>query len=117
MTPANKHDVGTAEAIVASGDATDPRLLEWVQDLNWPVAQVLAPFLACAGRIVAPAIREILTSDDETWKWSVVTGVIARSPELVAALRHELERIAIAPSPSERHEELDQIATKLLEAM
>lgn len=114
MIPADKHDVGTAEAIVASGNADDPRLLEWVQDLNWPVAQTLAPFLASAGRIIAPGIREVLASHDSTWKLSITTGVIARSPELVALLRPELERIAAAPSLGERDEDLDRMASELL---
>jgi hypothetical protein len=117
MMPADKYDVGAAEAIVASGNADDPRLLEWVQDLNWPVAQILAPFLASAGRILAPAIREVLASHDNTWKWSVMTGVIARSPELVALLRPELERIAAAPSVGERDADLDRMAGELLGAM
>lgn len=68
MTPADKFDTSTAEAIVASGDAADPSMLEWVQDLNWPVARVLAPFLASAGSIVAPGIRQVLESSDDTWK-------------------------------------------------
>ncbi|QYF91807.1 DUF5071 domain-containing protein [Massilia sp. PAMC28688] len=115
MTPVDKHDVGTAKAIVTAGDAGDPRLLDWVADLNWPVAQTLVPFLASAGRIVAPGIREVLASDDDTWKWSVVTGIIARSPELVMLLRPELERMVKVPSQGERDEGLDQVASELLD--
>ena len=114
MTPIDKYDVETAKAIVTLGDAGDPCLLEWVQDLNWPVAQTLAPFLANAGRIVAPGIREVLASDDDTWKWSVFTGIIAYSPELVVLLRPELERIAKSPSQGERDEGLNQMADELL---
>lgn len=117
MTPADKHDVAIAKAIVTSGDAGDPRLLEWVQDLNWPVAQTLAPFLANAGRIVVPGIRKILASNDDTWKWSVVTGIVARSQELVVLLRPELERIAKVPSQGERNEGLDRMASELLESI
>ena len=117
MIPADKNDVGTAEAIVASGNAADPRLLEWVQDLNWPVAQTLAPFLASAGGVLVPGIREVLASQDDTWKWSVITGVVARSPELVALLCPELERLAAAPSLGELAEDLDRMASELLRAM
>lgn len=117
MTPADKFDTSTAEAIVASGDATDPDLLEWIQDLNWPVARVLAPFLANAGGIVAPSIRRILESNDETWKSSVVSGVVAKSTELIALLQPELKRIAITPTSGERSEGLDQIVVELLESV
>jgi len=39
---ADKFDIDAAVAIVKAGDATDMALLKWVQDLNWPVARVLA---------------------------------------------------------------------------
>lgn len=113
--PTDKFDTSTAEALVASGDAADPELLEWVQDLNWPVARVLAPFLASAGGIVAPGIRRVLESNDETWKWSLISGVVANSKELIALLRPELNRIANAPTFGERAEGLDEVATELLE--
>jgi len=112
----DKFDTRAAEAIVATGNATDPELLEWVQDLNWPVAQVLAPFLASAGSNVVPGIRQIFASSDDTWKWSVVVGVVARSPELTALLRPELQRIVHAPTPGERSEGLDQIVAELLDS-
>lgn len=114
--PADKFDTSTAEDIVASGDATDPGLLEWVQDLNWPVARVLAPFLASAGGVVAPGIRLVLESSDDTWKSNLVSGVIAHSKELIALLRPELKRIANAPTSGEQAEGLDIIVTELLES-
>ncbi|WP_177307696.1 DUF5071 domain-containing protein [Pseudoduganella namucuonensis] len=79
MTPTDKFDMSTAEAIVTSGDTADPVLLEWVQDLNWPVARVLAPFLASAGCVVAPGIRLVLESSDDIWKLSLVSGVVSNS--------------------------------------
>jgi hypothetical protein len=116
MMPVDKFDTRTAEAIVAIGDATDPVLLEWVQDLNWPVAAVLAPFLANAGSVVAPGIRQVLMSNDDTWKYSILNGVIAQSSELIQLLRSELSHIASEPTPGERIEELDELAKDLLES-
>ena len=114
MKVIDKYDVRTAEAIVAFGDASDPRLLEWVQDLNWPVASVLAPFLSNSGIIVAPGIRQVLASNDESWKWSVLSSVVAGSPDLISLLRAELEGIARAPSLGERTEGLDELVAELL---
>lgn len=116
MTFADKFDTRAAEAVVAMGNAAVPGLLEWVQDLNWPVAQVLAPFLASAGGVMVPGIRQILFSNDDTWKWSVLCGVVAKSPELTELLRPELERLASSPTSGERSEGLDHIAVALLEA-
>lgn len=112
---ADKFDTRAAETIVAAGNAAPPELLEWVQDLNWPVAKVLAPFLASAGSNVVPGIRQIFVSNDDTWKWNVVVGVVARSSELIALLRPELERIVNAPTPGERLEGLDQVVAELLD--
>lgn len=111
----DKFDINTAAAIVDAGEAADPVLLEWVQDLNWPVARVLAPFLASAGVVVVPGIRAILASDDDTWKLNIVSGVVARSIELIHLLRPELQRIANAPTPGERVEGLDVIVAEILQ--
>ncbi|MYN45300.1 DUF5071 domain-containing protein [Pseudoduganella sp. FT93W] len=112
----DKSDTRAAEAIVAAGGAAAPELLEWVQDINWPVAKILAPFLASAGSNVVPEIRQIFASNDDTWKWSVVVGVVAKSSELIALLRPELERIVHAPTVGERSEGLEQFVAKLLES-
>jgi hypothetical protein len=111
---ADKFDIDAAVAIVKAGDATDMALLKWVQDLNWPVARVLAPFLASAGAVVAPGIRFVLLSNDDTWKSSVITGVVAVAPELIDLLRPELERIVNMPTPGERSEGLDLIVAEML---
>lgn len=113
---ADKFDTAAAEAIVASGDTTDPALLQWVQDLNWPVASVLTPFLARGGHTVAPGIRQVLASTDDTWKYSVLVGVVAKSFELIALLRNDLERLANEPTSGERAEELHEVAAVLLES-
>jgi hypothetical protein len=116
MTPSDKFDTSTAEAIVASGDASDPGLLEWVQDLNWPVARVLAPFLASAGSVVAPDIRRVLGSSDDTWKSSLVIGVVSNSKELIELLQPELLRIANSPTSGERTEGLDEVVAELFDS-
>jgi len=116
MKLVDKFDTRAAEAIVATGNAATSELLEWVQDMNWPVAQVLAPFLASAGSDIVPGIRQVFASNDDTWKWNVVVGVVARSSELTALLRPELERIVHAPTAGERSEGLDQVVAELLES-
>lgn len=114
MIPKDKSDIDTALAIVDAGGAADAALLEWVQDLNWPVARVLAPFLASAGAVVAPGIRDVFASDDDTWKSSIINGVVARSQELIQLLRPELQRIADMPTAGERLEGLDLTVEEML---
>jgi hypothetical protein len=85
-----------------------------MQDLNWPVAHHLRPFLAEVGEPVAPHIRSMLQTDDELWKYWTVIGVVAESTLLALALRPELERLATSPADGEREERLDVVARNIL---
>ena len=116
MTPSDKFDVKTAQAISASGNPPEAVLLEWIQDLNWPVAHILAPFLASSGAAIAPGIREVLCANDETWKYSVLIGVVAESAELKVILRSDLERIRDTPTRGEEAEGLPSLAIEILGA-
>ena len=111
LVPDSKHDTDKAEAIVKLGYPAVapiiPEILEWIQDCNWPVAQVFVPFLQVIGGPLIPEIRRILSTDDDFWKYWVVTQIIAESPSLVEALRDELTRMAELPTASEKEETLD----------
>lgn len=93
------------------------RLLEWVQDANWPVARVLSPSLAQAGKALAPHVRSVLASDDEQWKYHVLQSVVAQSLELAEALGPELRRIALHPTAAEHEEEVDVVARHALKLL
>lgn len=118
LIPGYKHDHETADAAIAAGyPAVEPilfELLEWIQDMNWPIAQKLAPFLASIGPPLAPHIREIFKTDDEVWKRWVILDILEHSPELTKALRDELEQIATSPTEDEADDELDIEARRLL---
>jgi len=111
LIPRDKHDVDRAAAVTHLGypaiEPTIPELLEWMQDLNWPVARVLQAALAAIGRPLAPYLRPVLMSGDDIWKANVLAHVIAHSNALATELRIELERIAFQPSTGERAEEAD----------
>lgn len=121
LIPQDKFDIAAAEMAVATGwPAIEPvaaELLDCVQDLNWPVARVLAPLLASAGAGLAPQILRILRTDDETWKWSVIQGVVKPSKPLSRTLQVELRRMAERPTASEHQEELDLLAREALQAL
>ena len=121
LVPRDKHDLHNANAVVALGwPAVEPiasQLMEWVQDSNWPVAQVLAPFLATVGSELAPHVRQVLGTSDDTWKYFVIQDVVARSSELARALQAELRRLALEPTPSERTQEVDLVARAALEQL
>lgn len=117
--PRHKHDLNAARAALELGwPAVEPialQLLEWLQDLNWPVASVLAPFCASVGAPLAPWIRTVLESTDEVWKYHLVQAVIGHSPELARLLHEDLRRIAEHPTDAEQLEEVHLVARQALE--
>ena len=48
LLPRDKHDKRSAAALVALGwnkvEQAIPEILEWLQDINWPVVPILVPF-------------------------------------------------------------------------
>ena len=119
--PRHKADVPAAEAVALRGwPAIEPAamsLLEWLQDINWPVAQVLAPFFATVGTDLAPYVRPVLESQDDVWKYHVIESVVSHSVSLTQALEGELRRIAQSPTPSEHAEEVHRVAREALEQL
>ena len=119
--PRHKADVPAAEAVALRGwPAIEPAamsLLEWLQDINWPVAQVLAPFFATVGADLAPYVRPVLESQDDVWKYHVIESVVSHSVSLTQALEGELRRIAQSPTPSEHAEEVHRVAREALEQL
>ncbi|MBL0020413.1 MAG: DUF5071 domain-containing protein [Bacteroidetes bacterium] len=116
--PLHKSDIEKAKAIVALGfpevQAVLPHLLVWLQDYNWPVAQVLVPFLAGLGRDVVPEVRTVLQGDDEVWIYWVLTKVVAEMPEdAISDLRNALKDLADRPSV----EGVDLVALEILDGV
>lgn len=107
------------EAVVTAGYPAVapilPELLEWLQDCNWPVSRVLAPFLASIGSPLIPHIQRILDTDDEIWKYWMISVIMRDSFELASAFRDELERLVLSPTECEAREELNEVAQEVLE--
>jgi hypothetical protein len=118
LLPQSKHDTEKAEALIALGYPAVapiiPELLTWLQDRNWPVGRVLAPFLASLGAAIAPAVRTFLSTDDEFWKYGLVVDVVAHSAALADALTPELERIIATPTAGEKAEGLPDEVREIL---
>lgn len=121
LLPDDKLDTASAEQLVALGfpaiEPVLPQLLEWMQDFNWPVAQVLQHVLANIGAPLAPHVRKVLSQDDEIWKYWVLHCIVRESKELAQALRPDLKRLVSSPTASEKIEEVDLVATEILEGM
>lgn len=119
LLPASKYDVEKAQELIDRGwPAVEPvisSILEWLQDLNWPVAKVFQPFAVSVGAPLAPAVRQVLLGSDSGWKYSLLVGVVALSQELELALIPELECLATRPSSSDQAEGLQELALEILQ--
>lgn len=120
LVPTSKYDLDRANAAVRAGyPAVEPilgRLMEWLQDYNWPVAHVIAPFLASIGAPVVTQLWLVLRSDDMQWKYWVISQLICSLPKDVALeFRPELERLAYSPEPLERSECVSEVARDVLD--
>jgi hypothetical protein len=120
LLPRSKMDIEKAEAIIALGypavEPILPALVEWIQDMNWPVAQVLQPFLVRIGPPLAPHLRRVLKTDDDVWKYWLVCCIVAESSELAQLLRPELQRLVSSPTKGEQAEEINLLARGILES-
>jgi hypothetical protein len=119
LVPSSKFDLDSAERAVACGwpgvEPVLPQLLEWLQDYNWPVAHILAPFVARIGDPVAPYLRPIFDGDDLLWKYWIINAVLADAPlTVVEQFRPDLERLVGHPTPRELEEELPEVAKPVL---
>ena len=118
LIPQTKFDIDRAEQVVTTGypgvEPILPELLEWIQDCTWPVARILAPFLGSIGTPLIPHIRRILATDDTIWKYWTLSYLVQGSPDVVAALREDLQRYANSPTPDETAEGLTELAQNIL---
>lgn len=117
--PKNKHDIDAVERARTLGfPALEPillKLLEWVQDANWPVATHVVHLLPEAGTAVVEPIRAILDSDDGVWKYWVVSVIIEHlSMDVRSQLHEDLLRLAQHPTSNDREEEVDLVAQEVL---
>ncbi|MGD1842687.1 MAG: DUF5071 domain-containing protein [Thermonemataceae bacterium] len=97
--PVNKSDTEAAEALMQLPYKTLapylPNLLTWLQDVNWPVAQVIVQPLRLLKAALTPALLMALKSarkmQDAIWTFNLVEQLIVDLPtESIQILEREL---------------------------
>ena len=119
IVPANKSDLVACNNLA---NATDEEvkekineLLEWVQDMNWPVAPLVCKRLKVIGKPLIEPVTNILRGSDEIWKYWIISGLLSEtSNETLCLLKSELENIVKNPTESEKTEEVNIVATEVL---
>ena len=95
-----------------------PDLLEWIQDMNWPIATEVAVFLLKYPDEMVLLIKEILDTNDDVWKYWCLEILVKRLPSNVKKqFKAELQRIVESPTEGEKLEELDETAREILKTI
>jgi hypothetical protein len=89
-----------------------PELLEWLQDINWPIARPVAEVLKPFSDQLVPEILKILKTNDGIWKLWILT-TLARTTKDQTLLK-EIERIANYPTRDEIEDEVNAEAIAIL---
>jgi hypothetical protein len=119
LIPKDKLDIKTAERLKQYSyeeiKSIIPDLLEWIQDMNWPVARTVAEYLTSISENLTTEILEILDGKDEMWKyWTIgVFGIHSEKPMHPKVLEI-VNRIAHYPNPAEKECEVDKQAIRAL---
>ncbi|MBD7908126.1 DUF5071 domain-containing protein [Sporosarcina sp. Sa3CUA8] len=122
LLPRHKHDTERVEMI--SKMSRDkivqllPGLLEWIQDINWPVAPSVLKILLTFPEEIVPHVQDVLYSDDDNWKWYILHFLVIELPaESKIQFKEYLARVVENPTQNEHGEELDEIAKEILETL
>ena len=116
LIPKDKFDFETVEKLKNySFDEIEPiipNLLEWLQDMNWPVSRPLANFLVPYSEEISSEILKILQGKDEMWKyWILLTfGKSIKNK----SVHQEITRIAQNPTKDEIENDVFEIAQEIL---
>jgi hypothetical protein len=119
LIPRSKFDLEAATRATDAGwPAVEPvisELLRWCLDSNWPVAQVLGPFIGGLGSNIVPHVQAVLDDADAPAKHHILAGVVSTMPtSALDELRAPLARLINSPTAAESAEDLPSVASRLL---
>src|SRR5271163_1990424 len=122
LLPKDKHDHEAIERLhklpIQELVSLLPELLEWVADINWPIARDAIDLALRVPEHIVEPIREVLRTTDDGWKNNCLDYVIPRLPlEQQRQLKPELERIAHQPTQDEMEEGTRDTAQELLDSI
>lgn len=118
--PKHKFDFETVERIrYADPDTIKPVLpyiFEWIEDINWPIAQELAKVLVKFDDLVIPIIKDLIHRPDGLREYSVYFFMLKLlTGKQLILLKDELERVVYYPSQFESQEGYPEIVEKYLQ--
>jgi hypothetical protein len=119
LKPKDKFDFDTASQLrnysYAEIKPIVPKLLEWIQDMNWPVARTVADYLESISENLADEILKVLKGNDDIWKWGCLR-IYLRTIDKIndEGLLNGIKRIASHPTKGEIEEDVNELAIELV---
>jgi hypothetical protein len=90
------------------------KLLEWLQDGNWPVSRPLGEYLkTLPAEKLGPYLLEILNGNDYEWSYFLI-AILGNKVQYQPFI-DKIYRIANHPTEIEKRSELDEIAKLMFE--
>lgn len=113
--PKDKFDIASIRELEQLSDddlkPLIPELLEWLQDINWPIANPVAKLLLKRGKELVEPIRSILRGSDAIWKkWIISELLVHCESDVRLGLKDEVLRILNNPTDEEIKEEVVESA-------
>ena len=119
LIPRSKFDTSGIERLkvinITEAEPILGDLLEWLQDINWPVAKELFYVLPRFEKNLVPHIRTVFNSDDDIWKNWILCMLKTFSPDTVKLLSYEIKGIANNPTAGELLEETNKYASDIVQ--
>lgn len=119
LIPKDKFDNSSIETLrTIDVDKATPilgSLLEWLQDLNWPVAKELIDVLPRFHVGLIPHIESVFSSNDDIWKYWTLRLIKKFPIETVNFLAPAIKRMAENPTAGEVIEETNIYALEIIE--
>ena len=122
VIPKNKVDVDAAKRLL---EATPEQvsvvafsLLEWIADMNWPVASEIIHVLPKYHKELLPSIEQILINprNDTIWKYQIISQLLIQFPkESLINLLPVIQRYADSVPNNEDEEDLKESALDFLD--
>ncbi|WP_279615475.1 DUF5071 domain-containing protein [Paenibacillus typhae] len=115
--PTDKYDFKSVERLSCLEESQVipliPELLEWVQDINWPIAAAVADLLQKYKVHTVPHIEAVfLLRDDSIWIYNILAYLMNEwDSGLVSALSSSILKLAQA---SDIYEDTDLLAVEIL---
>ncbi len=119
IVPKDKYDLSSVRELGSkSDDDLEPHigeLINWVQDLNWPVALPICKRLSEYRKDFHKPLLKVLNSNDAIWKYNVITQIVTELGDPIPEkIIEPLVQIINSPSEEEKLEQVDLVANDIM---